>query len=143
MIRRSRFLEGLEVATHTLRRQTLPIELSYGSHSVTGVTIHYGVSTNQREAVLMFVDVVDGDLPAVHPVADVALRSVLPAVQVSMAILALLANVAEDGIKMTFLAGHVDVHPAQGIGRLVVIKLWVFANWHPGCGRVAVLAWCL
>src|SRR5262249_39755553 len=133
----------LEVATRTLRRQTLPIELSYGSHSVTGVTIHCGMSTDQREAVLMFVDVVDGDLPAVHALADVALRSVLPAVQVRMAILALLAKVAEDGIKMTFLAGHVDVHAAQRIGRLVVVKLWVFSNGRPGCGRVAVLAGCL
>jgi len=83
---------------------------------------------------------VNGNLPTIHAMTDVALRPVLAAVQVGVAILALLANVAEDGIKMAFLAGHVDVHAAERIGRLVVIKLRVLANRHPSSWRMTVLA---
>jgi hypothetical protein len=88
----------------------------------------------------MFVDVVNGNLPSVHAMTDVALRSVLTAVQVSMAILTLLADVAEDRIEVAFLAGHLDVHATERISRLVVIKLRILANWHPGGRRMAVLA---
>jgi len=140
MIRRSRFLEGFEVATHALSGKTLPIELAYRSYSVTRIAIHHGVGTDQREPVLMFVDVVNGNLPSIHAMTDVALRSVLTAVQVSMAILTLLADVAEDRIEVAFLAGHLDVHATERISRLVVIKLRVLANWHPGRRRMAVLA---
>ena len=140
MIGRSRFLKRFQVATRALCRKTLPIELSYRSHFVTGIAIHNRVRTDQREPVLMFVDVVNGDLPTVHAVTDVALRPIFAAVQVGMAILALLANVAEDGIKMAFLAGYVDVHAAERIGRLVVIKLRVLANRHPSCRRMTILA---
>jgi hypothetical protein len=140
MIGRSRFLKRFQVATRALCRKTLPIELSYRSHFVTGIAIHDRVRTDQREPVLMFVDVVNGDLPTVHAMTDVALRPIFAAVQVGMAILALLANVAEDGIKMAFLAGYVDVHAAERIGRLVVIKLRVLANRHPSCRRMTILA---
>jgi hypothetical protein len=37
----------------------------------------------------MFIDVVNGDLPAVGIVAEAALRSVLAPMQISMAVLAL------------------------------------------------------
>ena len=88
----------------------------------------------------MLIDVVDGDLPAIDPVAQVALGSVLAAVQVGVTILALTAHVGENRIDVALLTGHPGVHASQRVRRLAVIKLGILADWHPGRGRVAILA---
>lgn len=88
----------------------------------------------------MLVDIVNRDLPAIHPVTQVALNAVLAAMQVGVAVLALLSDVSEQGIDVALLAGHLGMHASQGIGGLVVIKLRVLADRHPCRRGVAVLA---
>jgi hypothetical protein len=95
---------------------------------------------DEREAVLVLIDVVDRNLPAGIAMADVALRAVFAPVNVGMAILALLAYIREYKISVTVCAPHFDVHAAQGEARLFVFKLRDGANRFPALGRVAILA---
>ena len=88
----------------------------------------------------MFIDGMDGNLPAIDPMAKFTLRPVLPPVKIGMAILAIAAHVGEHRIDVAFLAGHLGVHAAQGIAGLAVIKFGLAAD-RPPCGsRVALLA---
>lgn len=112
MIRGSRLLKRFQMATDAVGGQALPIELSDCSHFVARVAIHHGVSPDQRKAVLMLVDIVNGDLPAIHPVTQVALSTVLAAMKVGVAVLTLLSDIAEHGIDVALLAGHFGVHAA-------------------------------
>ena len=59
MIWSARFLEHVQVTTHALGRQSLAVELSDGASLVTGIAICHGMSSDKREAILMFIDVVD------------------------------------------------------------------------------------
>ena len=68
MIGTLRLVVRLEMAAHTFRRQGLPIELSDGSRRVTCITIHNRMRTDQREAILVLVDVVHRHCPAIHGV---------------------------------------------------------------------------
>jgi hypothetical protein len=51
------------------RREPETVELSYGSHLVTGIAIHDSVRADQRKPILVLIDVVDRNLPAVRVVA--------------------------------------------------------------------------
>ena len=83
------FSKCAQVATHAFGRESEAIELAHGTNLVAGIAVHGSVSANQGKAILMFIDVVNGDLPAVGIVAEAALRSVLAPMQISMAVLAL------------------------------------------------------
>jgi hypothetical protein len=96
--------------------------------------------TEQWKTVLMLIDVVDRNLPAIDAVAEIALGAVFSTMQVCVTILALPADIGEHGIDMTFLAEHLGMHAAQGICRLVVIELRILADGHPCCWRMAILA---
>lgn len=96
----------LEMAAHTLRRQCLPVELSDGPRFVARVTIHNRVRADEREAILMLVDVVHRHHPAVDVVTQIALRTIFASMNVGMAVLALLAGVCEDRVDVAFLAGN-------------------------------------
>jgi hypothetical protein len=120
------------VAAHALGRQPLAIELTDGSRSVAGVTIRYGMGANQWKTILMLVDGVNGHLPSVHAVTEVALRSVFSPMNVGMTILAVAPHVGENGVDVALLAGHLAVHAAQGIAGFAMIKLGVAADRLPG-----------
>src|SRR6266576_2917784 len=96
--------------------------------------------TDQWEAVLMLIDVVDRNLPAIDAMTEIALGAVFSTMQVGMTILALPADIAEHRIEMAFLAEHLGMHAAQGIRRLVVIELGILADGHPSRRCVAILA---
>jgi hypothetical protein len=97
------------------------------------------MSTDQRETILMLVNVEHRHLPSSRPVAKVALRSVFAAVDVSVAVLTLAAGVGENAIDMTLLAGNVAVNTAQRKRGLIVVKLRILADRHPPCRHVTVL----
>lgn len=94
---------------------------------------------NQREAVLMVLDRVYRDLPTLYRVATLAVCAELTAMNVCVAIRALLTYILEDQTGMTFAAAYFFVHAAQGIPRLVMVKLGVGSNWFPTCVGVAIL----
>ena len=133
-------LKRLEVAAHAFGRKALPIELPHRSHFVARIAIDDSVRANEREPVLMLVDVVHRDLPAVDAVAQIALRSILPAMDIGVAILAVPAGIRENRIDVTLLAGHAGMHTPQRIGGPVVIEVGRTAQREPACGGVAVLA---
>jgi hypothetical protein len=74
---------------------------------MTRVAVNGGVGTNQWEAVLVLVDRVNRDLPAVHSMTKIALCSVTAAMDINMAVLTLLARVSQNGIHVAALAGSV------------------------------------
>ena len=57
-----------------------------------------------------------------------------------MAILASLADIAEDRFHVTFRARHCLMHAPQRVARLIVIEFRDRADWPPRSCRVAVLA---
>lgn len=87
----------------------------------------------------MLIDVVHRNRPPSDLMTQVALRTVLPPMNVRMAILALLACVREYRIHMTFLARNFRVHATQRKRCLAMIKLQVIAQWQPSLAGVAVL----
>ena len=116
------------------------MELANGSALVAGIAFDDGVRANQREAVLVFAHRLQRNHPAVHAVASLALGSHLPAMDVSMAVGALVADVGENGIDVALLAGHVLVHATQRIFGLVMIEFRDAANGLPAAEGMAVLA---
>jgi hypothetical protein len=68
--------------------------------------------TDERKAVLMLIDRVNRDLPAVYPMAKIALGSVSAAMNIDVAVLTLLAGVRQNRIHMAALARRVHVHAA-------------------------------
>ena len=97
------------------------------------------MSADQRESVLVILDVFDCDLPALDGVALLAPGSHLAAVDVGMAVGALVSYVREDRLRMALGTGNVLVHAAQGITCLVVIEFGDGANRFPPYRRVAIL----
>ena len=82
----------------------------------------------------------DGDLPAEYGVALGAIGAHLPAVDVGVAVGAILANVGEDRLDVAIHAFHVLVHATQWVTRFVVIKLQYWANGSPAGSNVAIFA---
>ncbi len=121
-------------------RQPLPVERSHRPHLVAGVTVDSGMCADQRKAVLMLIDVVNGDLPSGIAMAHVALRTVFAAMNVGVTVLALFAYIREDQVGVAIRTTHLDVHPAQREAGLLVLKLRNSANRLPALWRVAVLA---
>lgn len=106
MIRYFRLIESLGMAAVAIRGESESIELPYGPHLVAGIAVHHGMGPDQGKPVLVLVDVVDGDLPAIGVVAQLALGAILAAMQIGMAILALVGSVGEIEIRVTVAAGH-------------------------------------
>lgn len=104
MIGAFRGVVRLQVAAHTFRRESLPIELPDGPGFMARVAIHHCVRADERKAILVFVDVVHRHGPAVDVVTQVALGAILASMNVGVAVLALLACVGEDWVDMAFLA---------------------------------------
>ena len=107
---------------------------------MAGIAVDCGVRSGEREAVIVLLDIADGDLPSTYCVALFAVRSQLTPVNVGVAILAVVADAGEYRPYMTLGAGHGFVHAAQGIFRLVVIEFWQGADRTPRLGGMTVLA---
>ena len=140
MIRVLRLLEIIHVTARALRRQSLPVERAHRPHLVARIAIHHRVRPNQRETILVLIDVVDRNLPASIAVASVTLRGVPPPVDIGVAVLALVVRLGEDQVGMAIRAADFRMHPAQRKTCLAVIKLGNRSNRCPSLGRVAILA---
>jgi hypothetical protein len=129
----------VHVTTVAFGRETLPVERSHRPYFVAGIAVHGGVRTDQGEAVLMLVDVVDGDLPSGIAMADVALRAVLAAMNVRVTVLALLSYIREDQVGVAIRTPDLDMHAAQRESDFFVIKLGDGTNRLPALWGVAIL----
>lgn len=126
------------MAAYAFGRQRLPIELSNRARFVARVAIHHCVRSDQGKPVLMLVDVVHRNCPAVDVVAQIALRAVLSSVNVGVTILALLTRVRENRINVTLLACNLGMHASQRKRSLAVIELRLRTQGKPSLAGMAV-----
>jgi hypothetical protein len=108
---------------------------------VTFLALHYGVRAEEREPVVVLLNRLHGNLPAQHRVALLAVGAKLPAMNIRMAIRAILADVGEYRLGMAAGTRNFFVHAAQGILRRVMIEFGDGANGRPACVRMAIFAW--
>ena len=106
---------------------------------MTVFALNGGVRAQQREAILVIFYLLDGDVPALNSVALRAVRAHFSLVNVTVAVLAVFANVCEYRLDVTLHALHFFVHAAKRILGLVVIELRHSADGAPTRGVVAVL----
>jgi hypothetical protein len=114
------------------------LELADRSALMTIVALHCGVRAQQGETVLMIFELLDGDVPALHGVALRAVGAHLSLVDVIMTILAVLADVGENGFDVALRAGNFFVHSTKGVFGFVVVELRDCADGSPGLCGVAV-----
>jgi len=81
------------------------------------------MGADQRKTVLMIANRIQRNLPSLYRVALLTGCPELAAVNVSVAIRALLADVGEHKIRVARRTGQLLMHSAQGILRVIVIEL--------------------
>jgi len=97
--REIRGVAGIALGRHRL-------ELAVRHSFVAGIAVHGSMRSGQGEAVVVLLDLLDGDLPSANRVALLAIRSQLPLVNVGMAILAALPHVGENRFHVALDAGY-------------------------------------
>lgn len=98
------------------------------------------VCSEQREAILVILQLLYGYVPALHGVALRAVRAHLPLVHVGVAVFAILSHIGENWLDVALRALHFFVHAAQGILGFVMVEFWNGADGSPSGGRVAIFA---
>jgi hypothetical protein len=94
----------------------------------------------QRETILVLLDLLYRNLPSLDRMALFARRTKLALVNIGMAIGASLTHVGEDRLDMALRASHTLVHAAERVPRLAVIKLRNVADRFPSTKGMAILA---
>jgi len=116
-----RILPVFQMAGIALRRKSQ--ENTHRRLFVALFALNGGVRTEKREAILVILHLLDGNIPALYSVALLAIRAHLAAVNVSVAVRAILAHIREDRLGMAVDALHLFVHAPQRVAGLVVIEL--------------------
>jgi hypothetical protein len=80
------------------------------------------VSANQGKTILMFIDVVDRNLPAIRVVAEFAFGPILTAMEVCMAVLAFIGCIRKIEIGMAVATSYGSMSSAERKARLGVIE---------------------
>jgi hypothetical protein len=114
--------------------------LSDRSAFVTLLAFHHSVCTKQRKPVEVLLDRLNRDVPAAHRVALGAVGAHLTAMNIRVAIRAILADVREHRLEVACRAVKFFVHAAKRITRGVVVEFRHGANRNPACAGVTVLA---
>lgn len=127
-----------QMTRHTLRRQSL--KLANRGALVAILALHCGVRTEQRETILVLLDLVDGNLPAINRVALRAIGAELPQVNVRMAVRAIFSHVGEHRLRVAFQTANFLVLSTQRISGFVVIEFQHRAYGTPGRRGVTVFA---
>jgi hypothetical protein len=117
-----------------------PLKLPHCRALVAIFALHGRVCPEQREAVLVILQLLHGYVPALHRVALSAVRAHFSLVHIGVAVLAILSRVRENWLDVALRALHFFVHAAQRILRLVVVEFRNRADGAPGGGVVAVFA---
>jgi hypothetical protein len=132
-----RGLKIFEVAGTASRRHRL--EVAVGTPFVTGFAVHSGVRSSEGEPVIVLLDLLNRNLPSPDRVAGLAIGSELPLVNIGMAVLATLSNVAKHRFYVALSAGDGLVHAAQRVARPVVVEFWNGSNRLPPACCMAIL----
>lgn len=131
-----RALELRRMARRAIGQNTI---LATNERLMASLALHRCMGANQREEILVIADLLLRREPTLHDMALSAIRPELAKVNIRMAIGAILANVAEDRIRMTLRASDTLVHAAKRVLRVVMIEFRSRADRQPTVGRVAVL----
>lgn len=111
-----------------------------GSALVAFLATNGGMRSEKRETILVILDLLRSDLPAEDGVALGTIRAHFPPVNVGVAVLAIFANVSEDGFEVALGALHLFVHAAERVFSFAVIEFRDLANGAPARGSVAIFA---
>lgn len=136
--RSGRLLEILRMAGVTLRRHRGVI--TQGPILVAGIAVQRRVRSHQGEAVVVILNSLYRNVPAVHAVTLLTARPHLAAMNIGVALGALRPHVGKHRLDMALRAHDSLVHAAQGKLGLVVIELGYAADWFPAQRGVAVRA---
>ncbi len=98
------------------------------------------MSPEKRKAILVIFDLLGGEIPSFDGMALRAIGAHLAAVNVSVAIRAVFADVSEDGFDVALNTFHFFVHAAQGILGFGVVEFGNGADRAPSRGSVAIFA---
>lgn len=104
------------------------------------VALHHSMRAEQRESVEVVLNRLHGNVPAAHCVALDTVGAHLPAVNIGVAVRAILADISKDRLNVALRAGNFFVHAAKGISRGVVVEFRNGADRNPACACVTVLA---
>ncbi len=108
---------------------------------MAGIAGYRRMSTEQWKSIQVILHCVRGYLPSADRMAILASGAELAAMDVGVAIRALLTDLGEDFADMTLAAGHVLVQPSQReLGFGVVVELRLSANRFPAHARMAAFA---
>jgi hypothetical protein len=99
-----------------------------------------GVSPEKRKAILVIFDLLRGEIPSFDGMALRAIGAHLAAVNVSVAISAVFADVREDRFDVALNAFHLFVHAAERILGFGVVEFGDSADRAPSRGSVAIFA---
>jgi hypothetical protein len=131
----------LLVACRTIRKNAI---LAAHHGLVAPFAFDSGVRSDQRKKIVVVADLRLGCEPALHHVALGAIRSELAQMDIRMAIVAILANIGEDRLRVALRARQVCVSPSKRELRLIiVVELRVIADRIPASGSMATFAWNL
>ena len=136
--RRTGRLVVFGVAGVALRGQAL--ELANRRALMASVAFDRRVSAQQRETILMLLNLLHRHLPSLHRMALLAVRAHLALVNVGVAVCAFTSHVGEHRIGVALGTAHTPVHAPQWIARLIVIEFGDIANGLPSAEGVTILA---
>jgi len=134
----SGLLKIAQVAGHTGRRQSL--ELANGCALVALLARHGGVSAEEGKAILVILDLLHGNLPAQHRVALRAVGAEFTAVNIGVAIGAILSDVGENRPGVALRAFHFFVHATERVAGFIVIEFRDRPDGPPSGGSMAIFA---
>jgi hypothetical protein len=103
-------------------------------------TLQSGMSSHERETIVVFPHPLENDAPSFDGMALCAVGPHLAAMNVGVAVGTVRSGVREHRLGMTLGTSHSLVQAAKRIFRRVVIELRNRADRLPACGRMAVLA---
>jgi hypothetical protein len=107
---------------------------------VTLLALHRGVSAKKREAVLVILYLLNGNIPPTHGVALGAIGAEFSPVNISMTISTVFSGVRENRLHVALRALHFLVHASQRVVRVVMIELRMCPNGPPAACGMAVFA---
>jgi hypothetical protein len=128
----------LQVAGIALRREA--IEPAGGKLLVALIALHGGMRAKKREAVLVIFYLLHRHIPSLHRVALCAIWSHLAAVNVRVAIRAILSYIRKHRFAMARNALYLFMHTTQGVVGLVVVEFRHRADRPPAGRGVTVFA---
>ena len=138
MVRIRGLIKIREMAGNAFGGKTL--ELTHCRALVAVLALHRGVCAEKRKAILVILNLLNGIVPTKNRVALRAVRPHFPLVNISVAILTVLAHVCKYRFYVALRALNFLVHAAQWIPCFIVIKFRDGADGAPASSGVAVLA---